>query len=47
MVFSLTTYLQNSNYTMEDQYLRKFSEFCLKGILDQIQKPLSELQGPQ
>lgn len=46
MVYSLSTYLQTANFTMEEQHLRKFCQFCLNGILQEIQKPLPSLENP-
>lgn len=43
MTFSMAIYLQRLGYGMPEDYLQKFSSFCLQGILGQIKKPLTEL----
>ena len=44
--FSLSVYLQTSNYPIEYQFIEKFAQFCLTGILQELQKPTPELNHP-
>lgn len=46
MTFSLSTYLQKIGFAMAYEPLRKFTDFCLQGILQEIQKGLPELGNP-
>ncbi len=46
MAYNLTFYLEKNGFPIAEEFAQTFSRFCLKGILDQIKKPLQELPKP-